>query len=202
MSRLTTGISGGVEGWIADVAPLLSVPVGVGSRPTVRVGIDLTSVTEVAASVARFGDRYIERMFTPHERACCRHQDRPETPDTYRVESLAARFAAKEAALKVLRPPGSRPPWRDIEVYRTEGGWCEMRLWGSAAALAAGAGINQWSVSLTHHDSMAAAVVVGIGPAEPADPADGAREARGPATTPGAHPGTRSGGITRGMRVQ
>ena len=79
---------------------------GTGHQPTVRVGIDLTSVAEVAASVARFGDRYVERMFTSHEQAICRRETGPEEPGHYRTESLAARFAAKEAALKVLRPLG------------------------------------------------------------------------------------------------
>ena len=81
-----------------------------GGRPVVRVGIDLTSVAEVAASVARFGDRYVERMFTPHEQAFCRIGDGPGGPGPYRVESLAARFAAKEAVLKVLRPLGPAAP--------------------------------------------------------------------------------------------
>jgi holo-[acyl-carrier protein] synthase len=188
MSGLTTEIAGGVEDWIADVAPCPLVPEGGGGRPVARVGIDLTSVDEVAASIARFGDRYVERMFTPHEQAFCRRGDGSEAPGHYRVESLAARFAAKEAVLKVLRPLGPRPPWRDIEVYRTDGGWCELRLSGSAADLAAVAGIDQWSVSLTHHEALAAAVVVGMCSAEAPDSA----------VTAGADVGAESGGITRG----
>ena len=146
MSGLATEITGDLEDWIADALPPVS-PTGDGHQPTVRVGIDLTSVAEVAASVARFGDRYVERMFTFHEQAYCRRETGPEEPGHYRTESLAARFAAKEAVLKVLRPLGPRPPWRDIEVYRAAGGWCEVRLSGSAATLAARAGIDRWSVS-------------------------------------------------------
>jgi holo-[acyl-carrier protein] synthase len=155
-----------------------------------RVGVDLVGVGEVAASVARFGDRYVQRVYTPHEISCCLQFDpvlsdagqvdaaQPERPERaepdaaesegraaprYSYESMAARFAAKEAAVKVLRPEGARPDWRSIEVHRTESGWCELRLSGRAAAMAADAGIDRFAVSLTHESSMGAAVVVGMG---------------------------------------
>jgi holo-[acyl-carrier protein] synthase len=129
---------------------------------TVRVGMDLVSVAEVAESVARFGDRYVTRLFTPHEIETCR-TDRgvARTRGTYAVESLAARFAAKEAVVKVLRPVELQPDWRSIEIHQMTGGWCEIRLSGNAAVLAAEAGIAEFSVSLTHEASMAGAFVVG-----------------------------------------
>jgi holo-[acyl-carrier protein] synthase len=80
---------------------------------------------------------------------------------------LAARFAAKEAALKVLRPEGHRPEWRSLEVLRHPGGWCTMALSGHAAELAAQAGIGELAVSLTHEDGIAAAVVVALCSDEP-----------------------------------
>jgi holo-[acyl-carrier protein] synthase len=128
-----------------------------------RVGVDLVVVADVARSVRRFGNRYIDRIFTPHEIMCCRTPDRAQGPSTgYSVESLAARFAAKEATVKVLRPEGPRPDWRSIEVHRDRGGWCEIRLRGRAARLAVDAGIAELAVSLTHESTMAAAVVVGM----------------------------------------
>jgi holo-[acyl-carrier protein] synthase len=128
-----------------------------------RVGVDLVVVADVARSVWRFGNRYIDRIFTPHEIMCCRTTDRAQGPSTgYSVESLAARFAAKEATVKVLRPEGPRPDWRSIEVHRDRGGWCEIRLRGRAARLAVDAGIAELAVSLTHESTMAAAVVVGM----------------------------------------
>ena len=132
-------------------------------RPKVRVGVDLVPVVDVAESVERFGDRYLERIFTPHEIDCCRRTD-PRTHRRaagYSVESLAARFAAKEATLKVLRPAGWQPDWRSIEVRRASGGWCEIHLSGLAASLAADAGIDELEVSLTHESMVAVAVVVG-----------------------------------------
>jgi holo-[acyl-carrier protein] synthase len=130
--------------------------------PPLRVGVDLVAVADVVASVARFGDRYVRRIFTPHEIACCRAaDDSPGAPPRYSHQSLAARFAAKEAVVKVLRPVGPRPAWDTIEVHRAEGGWCEIQLTGRAATLAAEAGIDEWAVSLTHEPPLAAAVVVG-----------------------------------------
>jgi len=123
-------------------------------RSQVRVGVDLISIDDVAASLERFGDRYRRRLFTDHELETCgdRHGEG--------AAGLAARFAAKEAALKVLRPVGTRPEWRSIEVRRHPDGWCEMQLHGEAARLAREAGIERMAVSLSHEGAMAAAVVV------------------------------------------
>lgn len=121
---------------------------------SIRVGVDVVAVPEVAESLHAHGRRYLERVFTPHELASCRRG----VDDGYAPESLAARFAAKEAVLKVLRPVGARPEWRSIEVHQTERGWCEVRLSGRAADLAARAGITDVAVSLSHEPAVAAAV--------------------------------------------
>jgi holo-[acyl-carrier protein] synthase len=125
-------------------------------RPSaaLRVGTDLCSVEQVAESVATFGDRYLRRVYTDHELEYC-GQD-----PALSAERLAARFAAKEATMKVLRPRDVRPDWRTIEVRRDPGGWCELALTGSAARLAHDAAIDSLSVSLSHEAGMANAVVV------------------------------------------
>lgn len=129
---------------------------------TLRVGVDLVSVDDVAESVRHFGDRYVTRVYTPHEIDSCRRPSHiADGPGGLAVASLAARFAAKEAVMKVLRPVEVQLDWRSIEIHRMTGGWCEIRLSGRAAALAAEAGIDELSVSLTHEASVAAAVVVG-----------------------------------------
>jgi len=131
------------------------------SAERLRVGVDLVAVADVAASVLHFGDRYVRRLFTPHEIDCCRRPARTGDGSVpYSMESLAARFAAKEAVIKVLRPTDGQPDWRSIEVHRLAGGWCEIRLSGRAAVLAGDAGIDDFSVSLTHEAGAAAAVVV------------------------------------------
>jgi holo-[acyl-carrier protein] synthase len=125
-------------------------------KEKIRVGIDLTAIDEVAHSVERFGTRYLKRLFTEHEQACC--QGEPRTV----AAGLAARFAAKEATLKVLRPVGAQPEWTSIEVQRDPGGWCHLHLTRSAAEMAERQGITDLTVSLTHEAGFAAAVVVAV----------------------------------------
>lgn len=127
---------------------------------TVKVGVDVTSVGEVADAIARFGDRYVSRLFTAHEVE--------SSAGASGTASLAARFAAKEAVVKVLEPSGARPPWRDIEVVRRANGACRIRLHRRAAALAAERGVGAMSVSLSHECGVAVAVVA----AALCDPAD------------------------------
>jgi holo-[acyl-carrier protein] synthase len=122
----------------------------------VRVGMDLVEVGVVASSVARFGDRYVARLFTSHEIASC------TGPPSVVAAGLAARFAAKEATIKVLRPTANQPDWRSMEVRRDPGGWCTMVLSGHAAVLADEAGIDELVVSLTHEETIAGAVVVAL----------------------------------------
>lgn len=120
----------------------------------VRVGIDLVSVQAVADSVRDHADRYLKRVYTEDELADCR------TPDGVDAERLAARFAAKEAAMKVLRPADQGVPWQAIEVRRDPGGWPTLTLSGLAAELADEAGVAGLEVSLTHEGAYASAVVV------------------------------------------
>ncbi len=129
---------------------------GAPAPPRVLVGVDLTRVAEVAASIERFGDRYLQRLFTEHELASCHGH-----PDTV-AAGLAARFAAKEATIKVLKPEAARPEWRSMEVHRAPSGACEMRLTDGAARRAAELGITDLAVSLSHEGDLAAAVVVAL----------------------------------------
>lgn len=132
-------------------------PFGPG-RLGVRAGVDLVAVEDVRRSIEQFGDRYLERVFTPHERACC-----TGSPVVV-AAGLAARFAAKEAAIKVLEPPegSGLPDWRSIEVRRRPSGACTLELTGEAARLAGRAGIEELAVSLSHEGAIACAVVVAV----------------------------------------
>ena len=118
------------------------------------VGVDLVDISEVAHSVKHFGDRYLRRVFTEHEISCC------QGPPDVAAASLAARFAAKEATLKVLAPDDVRPDWRSIEVVRLPTGACKLRLRGEAARLAIERGLGPFALSMTHEAGLAAAVVV------------------------------------------
>jgi holo-[acyl-carrier protein] synthase len=120
------------------------------------VGIDLVMVSRVEASLARFGDRFLRRIFTEGEIAYAK------AAPASTAERLAARFAAKEAAFKALdlaeRSAGIG--WRQIEVTREDSGKCRLILHGAARAAADDAGVAELSLSLTHEGDYSAAVVL------------------------------------------
>lgn len=115
----------------------------------VRVGIDLVQIEEVRDSVAAYGERYLERIYTGVERRECGRDPR----------RLASRFAAKEAAIKALGDGGEGLPWRSIGVEHDSLGRPCLRLTGPAAALASSRGARRLELSLTGGKSVAAAVV-------------------------------------------
>ncbi len=118
-----------------------------------RVGIDVMAVYQIADAVNRFGDRYLNRVYTAAELADCAVQP------SAMAASLAARFAAKEAVRKVLRSSGGLP-WTGIEIRRAQWGGCEINLGAHAARLADEQGITALSVSMSHEDGVAVAIVL------------------------------------------
>lgn len=125
------------------------------SPTNVLIGIDLVQVSSVRASIERFGERFIRRLFTDSEAAYCEEQPHAA------AERFAARFAAKEAAFKVLRPADQGVAWRSIEVVRAPAGWTELCLHADARALARAAGLQCFSLSISHEGDFATAVVIG-----------------------------------------
>jgi holo-[acyl-carrier protein] synthase len=119
------------------------------------VGTDVQAIAEVRASLDRFGARYAERIYTHHEIESVGGLDGADA-----ASGLAARFAAKEATLKVLRPTGAAPDWRSIEVVRSEGGWCDLALEGAARELADDQRILELAVSISHGAGVGLASVV------------------------------------------
>jgi holo-[acyl-carrier protein] synthase len=116
-----------------------------------RVGTDLVRVASIEEAIATHGERYLARLFTERELADCAGAP----------ERLAARYAAKEATLKVLRPgPEDSIPWAEIEVVRNPAGWVELSLSGAAAQLAGVSDLGGFTVSLTHEVDYASAVVI------------------------------------------
>lgn len=119
-----------------------------------RVGIDLVSVDSIREALQTHSERYLERVYTAREVEDCTSSAGVDP------ERLAARFAAKEATLKALRPREYSIPWSSIEVRRDPGGWVELELTGPAAMLADATGITELSLSITHEGGFAAAVVI------------------------------------------
>jgi holo-[acyl-carrier protein] synthase len=120
----------------------------------VGLGIDLVDVARFAAVLAR-RPRLAERLFTPGERTYAGTLADP-TP------SLAARFAAKEAAMKALGVGLGAFAFGEVEVQREASGLPRLVLTGGAARLASEHHVRSWMVSLTHTSSTAAAVVAAL----------------------------------------
>ncbi len=121
------------------------------------IGIDMVEVARIKESIARHGDRFTARIFTEAERAYCCGMKFPEI-------HFAARWAAKEAAFKVLGTGwGAGVRWRDVEVLHDARGAPVLALAGAARDRALALGIDRLHVSLTHTAAHAAAVVVGEG---------------------------------------
>ncbi|MFO0981035.1 MAG: holo-ACP synthase [Planctomycetota bacterium] len=117
-------------------------------------GIDLIEVARIADSIARFGARFLERIFTRAEIDYC---ERHQAPALH----FAARFAAKEACLKALGTGWANGlRFTHIEVQHDARGMPRMQLLEQARSLAIELGVGAIHVSLTHTEQMAAAVVI------------------------------------------
>lgn len=130
--------------------------------PRIRIGCDVHPVSDLAESVALFGERYLARVFTPLEREQC--------AGPTQLDRLAGRFAAKEAVIKVLQLPTTAVvPWQSIEVRTGRNGVPFVVLGGRALDLAEKQGIDRIDISLSHDAGIAMAVAAAI-PAETDDP--------------------------------
>ena len=110
----------------------------------------MIEIERLQDAVERFGQRFLERVFTPSELA-----EVGASP-----ASLAARFAAKEAVAKALGTGIGAVTWQEIEIVRCASRQPDLRLHGAAARLAAEQGLETWSLSLSHSLTHAIAVVV------------------------------------------
>ncbi|MDX9991254.1 MAG: holo-ACP synthase [Anaerolineales bacterium] len=117
----------------------------------IQTGIDLIEIERIAASVARHGEHFLKRVFSAAELETC----------AGRTESLAARFAAKEAVAKALGSGLDGFGFRDIEITRAENGAPGLVLYGAAAQKAEAQGLLRWSISLSHSQSHATAIAIG-----------------------------------------
>ncbi len=133
----------------ADAAghPASVVPAG-----TTELGIDIIKVDRIRETLTRFGTRFSRRVLTPLEQRYVR--DRPET--------MAGRWAAKEAVSKVLGLGVRGIGWRDIEIERMPTGQPAVRLHGRAADRAEQLGMERIAVSISHEADYAVAIAFGI----------------------------------------
>lgn len=118
-----------------------------------RTGIDLIEIARIEDVITRHGKHYLERVYTPAELDYCGK----------RAESLAGRFAAKEAVAKALGCGIGDVTWKDIEVLGDEKNAPALTLHGTALQIANGLGLSIWSVSISHSQSHSVAMAVAIG---------------------------------------
>ena len=117
-----------------------------------ELGIDIIKVERIRASLERFGTRFTQRVLTPSEQRYVR--DRPET--------MAGRWAAKEAVSKVLGLGVRGIGWRDIEIERLPTGQPAVRLHGRAQARAEQLGMGRIAVTISHEADYAVAMAAGV----------------------------------------
>jgi len=121
-----------------------------------KTGVDLIEIDRLERVIQRYGERFLQRVFTAQEFA--------EAGKS--TASLAARFAAKEAVSKALGTGIGAVMWREIEILRGPAREPVLHLHGSAAQLADDLGLHTWSVSLSHTENYAIALVVAFGALE------------------------------------
>jgi holo-[acyl-carrier protein] synthase len=121
--------------------------------PILRTGIDLVEIERLEQLDEAIRARFLQRVFTERELS--------EVGGSY--ASLAGRFAVKEAVAKALGCGISAIGWQSIEVQRGPQGEPVLVLNGKAHELAQSLGITQWSISISHTKTHAAAVAVGLG---------------------------------------
>jgi holo-[acyl-carrier protein] synthase len=120
----------------------------------VGTGIDIAEVPRIRRAIERFGDRFLHRIFTAGEMRYCDSK-------ANRMERYAARFAAKEAAMKALGTGWNHGVrWRDCEVTRLPGGRPTMAFHGVAAEFATRLGVKNAALSISHTAEQAIAQVI------------------------------------------
>jgi holo-[acyl-carrier protein] synthase len=120
----------------------------------VGTGIDIAEIPRIARSIERFGDRFLNRIYTETERRYCDSK-------TNRLERYAARFAAKEAAMKALGTGWNHGVrWRDCEVVRLPGRRPTITFHGKAAEFAVSLGVTNAALSISHTKDLAIAQVI------------------------------------------
>lgn len=132
--------------------PGQALPSGLVPPGTTELGIDIIRVDRIRQTLAKFGARFTNRVLTPAEQRYVR--DRPET--------MAGRWAAKEAVSKVLGLGVRGIGWRDIEIERLPTGQPAVRLHGRAADRAEQLGMERIAVSISHESDYAVAVAFGV----------------------------------------
>ncbi len=122
---------------------------------TLRTGVDLLVISRLKEALGRHGERFLDRIYTAEENRLCAGN----------IESLAVRFAAKEATAKALGCGLGDVSWKEIEILRAPSGAPVLILHGRARSLAQVLELTEWAISLSHtHEHAIAQVVASSAP--------------------------------------
>ena len=124
----------------------------------IRMGTDIVYIPRIQAAINRFGDRFLQRVYTLDEQRDCGYgKDAPGRPS---IERLAGRWAAKEAVAKALGTGWRGVGYTDIEIHRQPSGAPTVYLHQRAATQIAIWGESQWQLSLSHDGNYAIATAL------------------------------------------
>lgn len=121
----------------------------------IRIGTDIVHIPRIQAALDRFGERFLQRVYTPMEQQDCGLRCSPIS-----IVSLAGRWAAKEAVVKAIGTGWKGVGYTDVEVQRQSDGSPTIQLYRSAAIAAAHWGQCQWQISLSHDGDYAIATAL------------------------------------------
>ncbi len=116
------------------------------------IGIDIIEITRIDDAIKHWGDHFLRRIYTDKELSLYGSS----------LESLAVRFAGKEAVIKAISVPENNLSWKDIEILSESNGKPVVILYGQARVQAQGFGLEWLEISLSHSRQNAIAFVVGI----------------------------------------
>lgn len=116
------------------------------------IGVDIIEIGRIKEAVERWGDKFLRRVYTEAELTAYRHKP----------SSLAARFAGKEAVMKLLGTGRNGVGWREIETLSLSNGQPRVNLYGRAQSKAVELGIREIAVSLSHSKEYAVACVSAV----------------------------------------
>ena len=115
------------------------------------IGVDIVETERIESAIRQWGERFLSRVYTEAELEICRG----------RFSSLAARFAATEAVMKVLGTGAKGVSWRELEIMADARGKPLVKLYGRAKSRAEELNLNEFSVSLSDTKQHAVAVAIG-----------------------------------------
>ena len=118
--------------------------------PIICTGIDIIEIDRIQNVLSQYGNRFLNKIFTPDEIQYCRG----------RSPNLAGRFAAKEATMKALKTGARGVSWKDIEVIRAANGAPSIKLYNRALARSESLGVSSLSISFSHSRDYAVASVI------------------------------------------